>query len=408
MLTRRDLWPLFRLSLGISLLAHLLFVVFVPLVPREQQPPPRLQVRLVPLYRQLEPLLPGQTESRPLPGELPEALLFPSAPGTGGAYGFVEGSLGTAPLSSSAGSGITEALPMPQPKPLEFEPEQVELPDLDSLALQGLKKAVEDREHPARLHLPDSDTTDAESQRRRQARQVVERAIQAMGGWEALRAIHEMRARVWIEATEHVIYPTRLDSVIVTVLPYAYPMATWQYQGQEMFVNTPIKVRISLDLAEPNEAYVLRNPTITRSRYHAQFDARWSALPLRSRRLREQGEATRWHFLERFFGEGIILEYLGIEDFHDTLVDVIHVEDTRYGYEYQALFSRRTGLLQATREGLITTVYDRYRTEQGVLVAHRLERYKLQRGAVLKRVVVHLMIAYNGQEPDRALPALEE
>jgi hypothetical protein len=261
---------------------------------------------------------------------------------------------------------------------------------------------------------------------------VVERAIAAMGGWDALRAIREMRARVWIEATDHVIPAVFLfPGKHLSVPPYAYPVATWQYKGQNTFVNQPVKV--SLDLAVPIAAYVSRNPAITKDMYYELFDSRWSCVSPQRRQPRVEAEAARWHFLERFFGQGIVLEYLGKEKLKNTLVDVVQVADDVYGYEYQTLFDRGTGLLVATREALTLpeqrwyrdgdrrgrrgglapvwiTRYDWYRPIQGVLTAHRLERSKIQ-GYGRERppsVIVHLRIAYNGQEPDRAVPELEE
>jgi hypothetical protein len=56
--------------------------------------------------------------------------------------------------------------------------------------LQHVRR-VGERARYGRLRLPDGDTTDAESQNRRQAQEIVDRAIQAMGGLERMLAVRD-------------------------------------------------------------------------------------------------------------------------------------------------------------------------------------------------------------------------
>ena len=100
---------------------------------------------------------------------------------------------------------------------------------LDSLTLAADIRSREALEQYARLYMADADTTDVESQQRRQARQIVERAIRVMGGRERLRALRTKRVRLWVEAWEHVIEfppPPR----VLNLGAYVYPAVEWDYR----------------------------------------------------------------------------------------------------------------------------------------------------------------------------------
>lgn len=100
----------------------------------------------------------------------------------------------------------------------------------------------------------------------------------------------------------------------------------------------------------------------------------------------------------------------------DRLVEVIRLEDERYGQLQEAFFDQQTGLLLATVDALTpeeqaqfrrayprrappvwTTTYDRYQPIRGVLTPHRLVR---------SGVTIHFKVAYNGDEPDPSIPDL--
>lgn len=425
-------------ALALSLLLHLLFVLLLELTYTPPETPPvtyRVFFQLPTLVPSPSPFAPGQ------PGEgFPQPLESLEGPGLGplpGEPGFPGGAEVGLPYLLGPLSGLTER-GLPPPKPLDFKAPELWVPDFDSLAIARVRRLAEERESYARFRLFefDADTTDEESRRRSRARQIVERAIEAMGGRAALVKIREMKARVWVEATEYWIP----GAGCVSVQSYAYPVAIWYYTARGTFTNQHIEVKLSLDPNVPNPSYVLRPPCNLGSYYYL-FDSRWSfpllPTPLvpqevrelqKAGKLREQGEAGRWHFIDRFLGEGIDLSYIGAERFESQIqlgsgsiqgrpVDVIRVEDEKYGSLCEAFFDQETGLLLAVREGLTpaeqqlymrayrrtppvwTTIYGNYKPIHGVLTPHRLVRSGL---------IVHLKIAYNGEEPDPSVPDIEE
>lgn len=424
------------LALAASLLLHLLLVFLLEFSYTPLPVTYRVTFQFQPaLFSQPpQPFAPGP----PAPGGLPQPLEFPVGTGPGSLSdlpGPPAGPTAGRPELPGilSGSGIEGLLP---PKPLDFKAPELAIPDFNALAIEQVRALAEEREGYARFRLFDfdADTTDAESRRRSRARQIVERAIEAMGGREALGKIREMKARVWIEASEHCT-----SGGVTTVSPYAYPVAIWQYTMQGAFTNKRIEVKISLDPNAPNELYVFRNPCLTLGRYYSSFDSRWSFRPpptpgeipevrelQQAGRLREQGEAARWHFIDHFLGDGVNISYIGSErlegrlfarDAKDRLAEVIQMEDERYGQLQEAFFDQETGLLLATVDGLTPeeqalfrraygrdppvwgTTYNRYRPVRGVLTPHRLVR---------SGVTVHLKVAYNGEEPDPSIPDLEE
>ncbi|NKB69528.1 MAG: hypothetical protein GKR89_20860 [Candidatus Latescibacteria bacterium] len=313
-----------------------------------------------------------------------------------------------------------------RPKSEIFLADTLVLPDFDELALDAVRRKAQEREARGRLQLHDADTTDADSQNRSRARQVVERAIAAMGGRAALLAIREMRAKVWIEQNLTI----SRSRGPVPVPSYVYPVVHWRYAGLGEFSSDPIEVEVSLDPATPNELYVFRYPP-GKSEFFFLFDYRWQAItaftPPEAAQLRQVGNEARWHFIDRYLGHGVVLHYLGPERFDNQFVEAIRVEDEEYGHFFEAFFSRRTHLLVGVRESLRpaeqyfyrrakrqqrrafedrppvwTTLYGNYREVQGVLAPHRLERWVFPGSKA--PLIVHLSIAYNGQQPDENEP----
>lgn len=179
---------------------------------------------------------------------------------------------------------------------------------------------------------------------------------------------------------------------------------------------------------------LVRYPKYTIPKFVQLYESRWRSLSPQVRLLREQGEATRWHFIDHFLGEGVEVYYLTSEEYrnpyprHETdledrgrgrLVDVIQAVDERYGQLQEALFDQETGLLLALREGLTPeekhwfmmqyarkppvwmTTYGHYQPVQGVLTPRRLVRGSNEPPVF---VAIHLKIAYNDDEPDRTEP----
>ena len=295
--------------------------------------------------------------------------------------------------------------------------------NIDSLLLAHMVAEGDYREDYVRFPL----TMGADRDR---ALEVIERAIEAMGGRKRLLAIKEMSAMVWIEVNlKELRMPSWQGGVPLTVIsvnPYLYPVATWHYEGwgnHAVSTKEKYKVEVSFDPATPNPSYVSKDPKLQPRIFEDLFDHRWrqygSNLPPGLAAMRLRGEAVRWHFIDRFMGEGVALDYLGQERSRDGgCFEVVLVDDRKFGHYFEALFDCRTALLSVTREKLTPqeeqwfrqanpkvnpptwiTVYDRYQEVQGVLTPHRWERAQGRNA-----ISVYLQWAYNGAEPSTAEP----
>ena len=162
-----------------------------------------------------------------------------------------------------------------------------------------------------------------------------------------------------------------------------------------------------------------RQPRIFETLFNDRWSQYGSNLPPGLAAMRHRGEEVRWHFIDRFLGEGVALDYLGQERSRDgTCFEVVLVDDRKFGHYFEALFDCRTALLSVTRERLTpqeeqwfrqtnpranpptwTTVYDRYQEVQGVLTPHHWERTE-----GWNTISVYLQWAYNGAEPSTAEP----
>ena len=316
-------------------------------------------------------------------------------------------------------------------KPAEYAAVDAAPLDLNQLALIADSLKAAQSSPFARMYLPDADSTDAQSRRRRKALQIVERAIGVMGGREALSSLVTMSARVWIEAQASIHYTYSGTRIVAEwedrfVTPYPYPVEEWHYDETGAYRKTAVSIPENLSRdGLVVEDYMLRNPVHAKSRYSRLFSNRWYFLPDKGQ-SRLTGEAKQWHFIERFLGEGVVIEYLGTETLRDTLTDVIRVDDRRYGHFYEAHFRRQTGLLYATVEGLTpeeqqhyraahalpttpkwTTYYGNYRPVLGVLTPHRLRRDDGVLDPRHRPVCVRIVTAYNGQVLDRSPPEIE-
>ena len=292
--------------------------------------------------------------------------------------------------------------------------------NIDSLLLA--RRAAEDRAGYVRFPLPNTGAG------RDRALEVIERAIEAMGGMKRLLAIRAMSAMVWIESDSKEIERGGVVLAVIPVTPYLYPVATWHwyYEGwgeRAGFKKERYKAEISFDPAVPNPSYVSKNPKRARRIFEALFDDRWGRykgnLPPDLATMRHRGEEVRWHFVDRFMSEDVALDYLGQERSRDgTCHEVVLVDDRKFGHYFEALFDCRTALLAETKEKLTPqeeqwfrqanpkvnpptwiTVYDRYQEVQGVLTPHR---WKRAQGRDV--ISVYLQWAYNGAEPSTAEP----
>ena len=267
-------------------------------------------------------------------------------------------------------------------KARKFQASPVEMPDLNELALRAVRERVKQAEQHVRFYLEAVTPGTAAYKSRQRAEEIVERAIAAMGGRRALASIKGIRVKTSIEAWDH-----RTGREVRQVEPYLYPVSNRHYKGWGEVTDIPLKEKRG-----PAVAAAMRNPAESLSRYYRLFSLRWDFLTPARRQSRQMGEMRRWHFFDRFFGEGVVLRYIQTERFRDRLTDIIRVDDTLYGNYYEALFSRNTGLLIATRDGLTaaeqrdyrqnyrqkppvwTTTYEDYEAVQGILTPRRIER----------------------------------
>ena len=179
--------------------------------------------------------------------------------------------------------------------------------------------------------LPLADTTSEAGRRRSRAREIIDRAIKAMGGLERLRAIRDKRVEVkrWDGARQ-----------------------IWKSVGERSYLRGQ---RYRLDIG-PRQA--------------RGYDGRQSwllhhglLLPPRDERY----NAERWDFLTRFRGDGLVVEYVGPREGNYRTLEAVRVIDTAFGRERLAYFDVGDSLLYAEVEDGRTTTYRQYRETQGVL-----------------------------------------
>ena len=276
---------------------------------------------------------------------------------------------------------------------------------------------------------------------RDRAVEVVERAIEAMGGRKRLLEIRAMSAMVWLESNVRDLKRPLCQGGVclsaIPVTPYLYPVATWHYEGwgnRAVATKERYKVKASFDPAVPNPSYLSKNPgRQERGTFEALFEDRWgrysSILPPDLAARRHRGEEVRWHFIDRFLGEGVALDYLEQERSRDeTCHDVLLVDDRKFGHYFEALFDCNTALLAKTIEKLTPkeeqwfrqahpnirvnpptwiTTYNRYQEVQGVLTPHCWERTLGSEGIrEFSTSHIHLQWAYNGADLPTAEPTL--
>jgi len=197
------------------------------------------------------------------------------------------------------------------------------------------RKLVELHERRIRV-LPLADTTSEAGRRRSRAREIIDRAIEAMGGLERLRAIRDKRIEVekWDDGRQ-----------------------TWESVGERSYLRGD---RYRLDIG----------PRLARG-----YDGRQSwylhyglLLPPRDERY----NAERWDFLTRFRGDGLVVEYVGRRKMHHRTLEAVRVIDSVFGRHRLAYFDVGDSLLHAEVEAGRTTIFRQYRETQGVLTPFEL------------------------------------
>ena len=179
--------------------------------------------------------------------------------------------------------------------------------------------------------LPLADTTSEAGRRRTRAREIIARAIEAMGGLERLRAVRDKRVRVdrW-DGREQV----------------------WRPAGVRTYMRGD---RYRLD-AGPDEARGYDG----RQSWYLRYGL---LLPPGDHRY----EAERWDFLSRFRGDGVIVEYVGRRRMQFRTLEAVSVIDTKFGRRRLAYFDPGDSLLHVEVEGGRATTYRQYRETGGVL-----------------------------------------
>lgn len=179
--------------------------------------------------------------------------------------------------------------------------------------------------------LPLADTTSEAGRRRSRAREIIDRAIEAMGGLERLQAVRDKTVRVERWDSERQIW---------------HPMDVRSYlRGRRYRVDTAPDVARGHD---GRQSWYLRYGLL---------------LPPRD----ESYNAERWDFLSRFRGDGVIVEYVGHREMQFRTLAAVRVIDTKFSRQRLAYFDVEDSLLYAEVEGGRITTYREYRRTQGVL-----------------------------------------
>lgn len=258
--------------------------------------------------------------------------------------------------------------------------------DIDSLLFEGEIKKYNEKEdyirHPMKLK--------SDKALRDKAREIIERSIMAMGGRDALLKIKTVKTKVWIKAYEHVEIAYKNTKIVSNVAPYYYPVEIWENDKWMASSSKPYNIKVSLD--EKIESYHIRDPLISLGKYHSLF--------------RDQLSFKRWHYIDRFLGEGVIVEFIQDEKMNDIEVSTILVDDRKHGDYFLAHFNKKSNLLFSTTQPtnskaypMIKTFYRRYVEIEDVLTPTQIERISFN-----MRISLFLQIAYNGSQSYEEVP----
>ena len=258
--------------------------------------------------------------------------------------------------------------------------------DIDSLLFEGEIKKYNEKEdyirHPMKLK--------SDKALRDKAREIIERSIMAMGGRDALLKIKTVKTKVWIKAYEHVEIAYKNTKIVSNVAPYYYPVEIWENDKWMASSSKPYNIKVSLD--EKIESYHIRDPLISLGKYHSLF--------------RDQLSFKRWHYIDRFLGEGVIVGFIQDEKMDDIEISTILVDDRKHGDYFLAHFNKKSNLLFSTTQPtnskaypMIKTFYRRYVEIEDVLTPTQIERISFN-----MRISLFLQIAYNGSQSYEEVP----
>ena len=273
----------------------------------------------------------------------------------------------------------------------------IDIIDIDSLFFTGEIKKSNEKEDYVRYPIK----LKSDKALRDKAREIVEKSIVAMGGRDALLKIKTMKTKVWIKAHEHVEIVYNNKQIVTNVDPYYYPVEIWENDKWMRSSSKPYNI-IKVSLDEKVESYHIRDPLRSLGKYHSLF--------------RDQLSFKRWHYIDRFLGEGVIIEYIKDEKMNDIEVSTILVDDRKYGDYFLAHFNKKSNLLffitqpnllfsprsryNSKNYPIIKTFYRRYTAIENVLTPTQIERVLSAR----MRISLFLQIAYNGSQSYEAIP----
>jgi len=227
-------------------------------------------------------------------------------------------------------------------KSAEFEAVRDTFISLEDLSLEMERQRAEEKAGYTRLWMPDADTTDADSRNRKKAEEIVNRAIEAMGGMDRLLQVRDMHTEIEIYNPRDFLWIPSGERLF--------------YQGRKFMENLPGGQTRGYD-GERAWAY----------RYGI-------SRPTHTELLRQQAE--RWDFISRFKGEGVVLHYLGkITLAGGESAHVIQVDDRKYGFLREAYFSPTSHLLIAEKQHGVLTRVQEYRTVDGIRTPYEVRRY---------------------------------
>ena len=227
---------------------------------------------------------------------------------------------------------------LPGEKGEEYRTSADSLPSLEEMEREAARRRSEAIVQYARRWLPDADTTDEESRRRHKAEEIVDRAIEAMGGLERMQKLRNKK----------------------TVISGYRPKKEEWYQKSETHHAEGRK-------------FVERG---LERQWTRGFDGQqtWAytyGMPVPANAWSLQHQAERWDFLSRFKGADILLDYLGARQLSGgRTCETILVEDLKYGTRREACFDPRTHLLVSTTERETETEIHEYKEVSGVLTPY--------------------------------------
>ena len=258
--------------------------------------------------------------------------------------------------------------------------------DIDSLLFAGEIKKYNEKEDYIRYPIK----LKSDKALRDKAREIVEKSIVAMGGRDALLKIKTVQTKVWIKAHEHVKSLAK-PRIVINVGPYYYPVEIWENDKWMGSSSKSYNIKVSLD--EEVESYHIRDPLESLGKYYSLF--------------RDQLSFKRWHYIDRFLGEGVIIEYIQDEKMNNIEVSTILVDDRKHGDYFLAHFNKKSNLLFSTTQPtgskaypMIKTFYRRYTAIENVLTPTEIERIR----SVRMRISLFLQIAYNGSQSYEDVP----